>query len=150
MYEDDGEVLRLEISCEPLDWQLSALAQVLNSFLYSLPTLESLQIAVSPKDPQVDIEAIQWRELLHPFTAVRKLTLKSEDLVRLVAPALQELAEERATEVLSALQHLVLYTDSGRPSGPVKEAIEQLIAARQLCGHPVTDHYWDRKSGKYM
>ena len=37
----------LRISCKSLDWQLSALTQVLNSFLSSLQTLESLQIAVS-------------------------------------------------------------------------------------------------------
>jgi len=65
------------------------------------------------------------------------VTLESEDLVRLVAPALQELTGERATEVLPAVQNFVLYTHSGRP---VKEAIEEFIAARQLCGHPVTVH----------
>ena len=150
--EDDYRtpVLWLAISCEPLDWQLSALAQVLNSFLSSLPTLESLQIEVTRKDWEGEIEVIQWREFLHPFTSVKKLALKSEDLVRLVAPALQELAGERATEVLPALQNLFLDTKDWRPSGPVKEAIEQFIAARQLCGHPVTVHYWDRESGEYV
>ena len=93
------------------------------------------------KDWQGEVEVIQWRELLHPFTAVKKLTLKSEDLVRLVTPALQELAGGEATEVLPALQNLFL--DTERRSGPVKEAMEQFITARQLCGHPVTVHYWD-------
>jgi len=144
------QVLSLQISCKPLDWQLSALPQVLNSFLSSLPTLESLQIAVDRDDWQGEIEAIQWRELLHPFTAVKEVTLESEDLVRLVAPALQELAGERATEVLPALQHVFLDTEGWRPSGPAKEAIEQFIAARQLCGHPVTVHYWDRESEEYV
>ena len=150
--EDDYRtpVLWLGISCEPLDWQLSALAQVLNSFLSSLPTLESLQIEVTHKDWEGETEVIQWREFLHPFTSVKKLALKSEDLVRLVAHALQELAGERATEVLPALQNLVLDTKDWRPSGPVKEAMEQFITARQLCGHPVTVHYRDRESGEYV
>ena len=146
----DRQVQWLGISCEPLDWQLSALPQVLNSFLSSLSMLESLKIgAVYDCDWQGEIEAIQWQELLHPFTAVKKLILKSEDTVRLVAPALQDLAGESATEVLPALQNLFLDTEDWRPSGPVKEAIEQFIAARQLCGHPVTVYYQDLESGEY-
>ena len=142
MPNNDREALRLEVSCEPLDWQLSAVVQVLNSFLFSLPTLESLEIAVSRKDWQAEIEVIQWQELLHLFTSVKDMTLRFEDSVRLVAPALQELAEERATEVLPALQNIFLSTD-WRPSGPVKEAIEQFIAARQLYGQTVTVHHQD-------
>jgi len=109
-------------------------------------TLESLKIAVYGCDWQGEVEAIQWQELLHPFTAVKKLTLESEDTVRLVAPALQELAGERATEVLPALQDLFLHTEDWQSSGPVKEAIVQFIAARQLQGHPVTLHYSDIKA----
>jgi len=137
---DDQVALYLSISCKALDWQLSALAQVLNSFLSSLQTVGSLEIASYHEDWQGEIEVIQWRELLHPFTSVKDMTLKYEDSVRLVAPALQELAGERATEVLPALQDLFLKT-SWRPSGPVKESIEQFIATRQLHGHPVTVHY---------
>ena len=141
---DDGREIRLEISCKPLDWQLSALAQVLNSFLPSLSTLESLQIEVTHFDWQGEIEAIQWREFLHPFASVNGVTLVHENSVRLVALALQELAGERETEVLPALQNLFLRTYGWQqPSGPVKGAIEQFIATRQLYSHPVTVHYQD-------
>jgi len=143
--DDDGQALWFGIFCNPLDWQLSAISQVLNPFLSSLSTLESLQIAVYRKDWQDEVEVIQWRELLHPFTAVKEVTLGSEDSVRLVAPALQELAGERATGVLPALRNLFIDTEDWRPSGPVKEAIEQFIAVRQLHGHPVTAHYSDTK-----
>ena len=121
---NDKEALRLAISCKPLDWQLSSLAQVLNSFVSSLPTLESLEIAVSRKDWQGEIEVIQWRECLHPFTSVKKMDLIHEDSVRLAAPALRDLAVERATDVLPALQNLSLRRSGLQPSGPVKEAIE--------------------------
>jgi hypothetical protein len=141
MANDDREGLELEISCRPLDWQLSALHQVLNSLFSSLPTLESLKIAVSREDWQDKIEVTQWREFLHPFASVKNMTLQSKDSVRLVAPALQELARERATEVLPALQNLFLRTYGWRPSGPVKQAIEQFITTRQLHGHPVTVQY---------
>jgi len=141
MANNDRETLRLEVSCQPLDEQLSALAQVLNSFLSSLSTLESLEIAVSREDWQGGIEAIQWQELLQPFTYVKQMTLVREVSIRLVAPALQGLAGERATEVLPALQNLYLRTYGRQPSGPVKEAIAQFITTRRLCGHPVTVHY---------
>ena len=145
---DDGWQIRLGlgIPCEPLDWQLSALAQVSNSFLPSLSTLENLQIEVPRYDWQDEIEVIQWREFLHLFASVNSVTLVREYSVRLVALALQELAGERETEVLPALQNLFLRTDGWQPSGPVKEAIEQFIATRQLHGHPVTVHYQDTKS----
>jgi hypothetical protein len=141
MADNDREVLHLEISCKPRDWQLSALAQISNSFLSCLPTLESLEIAVSREKWQGEIEAVQWRELLHPFAAVKKMTLVFESSVQLVAPALQELGEERTAEVLPALQNIFLMTYGCQPSGPVEEAIEQFIASRQLSGHPVTVHY---------
>ena len=136
---DDQDALYLSISCEPLDWQLSALAQVLSSFLSFFQTVESLEISVNDQDWQGKIEVIQWRELLHPFTSVKHVTLNES--AWLIAPALQELAGERATEVLPALQDLFLRT-IWPLSGPVKEGIKQFTAARQLHGHPVTDHYY--------
>jgi len=135
---DDHVALYLSISCKPLDWKLSALTQVLNSFLSSLRTVESLEIIEYHQDWQGEIEVIQWRELFHPFTSVKHVTLNKS--ARLIAPALQDLARERATEVLPALQDLFL-TTSWPPSGPVKEGIERFIATRQLHGHPVTVHY---------
>jgi len=144
---DGVETLRLTISCKPLDWQLSALPQVLNSFLPSLSTLESLEIAIDHEDWQDEIDVIQWQEFSYPFTSVKKMTLKGEASVQLVVPALRKFAGERPTEVLPALQNISLVTTSGwSPSGPLKEAIEQFIATRQLDGHPVTVHYEDTES----
>ena len=146
MANNDVETQSLTISCKPLDWQLSAVAQVLNSFLPSLSTLESLEVAIDLEDWQDEIDVIQCQEFLHPFTAVKKMSLSDEAFVRLVAPALPELAEERATEVLPALQNLSLTTSGSSPSGPLKEAIEEFIATRQLDSHPVTVHYEDTES----
>ena len=141
MTNNNREALRLEVSCQPLDGQLSALAQVLQYFLSSLSTLESLEIAVSREDWQGGIEATQWQELLRPFNYVKKMTLEREVSIRLVAPALQELAGERATELLPALQNLYLKTYGRRPLGPVREAIAQFITTRRCYGHLVTVHY---------
>ena len=145
MENNDREALRLEITCKPLDWQLSAVAQVLNSLLSSLPTLESLEIAVSRKDWQDEIEIIQWREFLHPFTSVTKIILIGEYSVQLVGPTLQELAGGRTTTVLPALQTLFLRAYRWLLPEPVKKSIEQFVAIRQLYGRPVTTHYQDTK-----
>ena len=149
MLLDDGESLKrlmLDISCKPLDWQLSAVAQVLNSLSFSLPTLEFLKIVVDHDGWQGEIEVTQWLEFFHPFTSVMEMTLVGEGSVRFVAPALLELARERATELSPTLQTLFLPTYSWRSLVLLKEAIEQFIATRQLYGHPVTIDYRYNKS----
>jgi len=145
MANNDVTTLYSEVLCNPLDWQLSALPQVLNSFLPSLSTLESLEIAIDHEDWQDEIDVIQWQEFLHLFTSVKEISLKDKASIRLVAPALRGLAGERATEVLPALQNISLMTSSLSPSGPPKESIEEFIATRQLYGQPVTLHYQDPK-----
>ena len=70
MAGDDREPTLLQISCRQLDWQLSAVAEVLNSFLSFLPTLETLRIGIF-RDWQDEIEVIQWRELFRMFTSER-------------------------------------------------------------------------------
>jgi hypothetical protein len=125
------EGLSLEISCTPSDWQLSCLAQVCSSSLPLLSTLKHLKIFSYRSHWQDDLENTQWLELLLPFTSVTDLVL-SDGLVPLVAPALQELAGERVTEVLPMLQSLLL--DVLELSGSAEKSIQQFIDARQRFG----------------
>jgi hypothetical protein len=137
---DEGAKVVLSISCKPLDWQISSLAQVCRTSFPPIPTLESLSIHIqkdrdSPLAWQDDMEDTQWLDLLHLFTSVKNLDLYATS-VPFIAPALQELSGERVTEVLPTLKNLFL--QGPQPSGPVKEAIGKFIAARQLAGCPVT------------
>jgi len=144
MANNDREALRLQISCEPLDWQLSALVQVLNAFLPGLTTLENLEVGVSRYDEGETIEVNQWQEFLHPFTSVKDMRLNFRRSAQLVAPTLYGLSREGETELLPILQNLCLTVSNWKPlevPGPVKEAIQQFIATRRLYGHPVTVHY---------
>ena len=148
--ERTNPLASLQVDDTAFDWQLSAMAQVLSSFLSSLPTLtlESLSITVSRKDWPGEIEGIQWRELLHSFTFVKDVSLVGEDSVQLVAPALQELAGERVEEVLPALQNLFFSRLRGKawmPSQAVEEAIEDFTITRRLHGHPLSLHNWGTK-----
>ena len=71
-------------------------------------------------------------EVLHTFTSVKRLYL-SKEISSFIAPILQGLLEERATELLPALQRLSL--EGLVPRGCVEEVIKQFVAARQLASN---------------
>lgn len=138
--------LTVGISCKVSEWQLSSLAQICSSWPPTpISLLERLDIILGDQDTrphwQNDIENTQWLELLHPFASVKNLHV-SEELALYVVPALQEIARERVTEVLSVLQDLFL--EGLQPLGPVHDAAEHFVATRQLSGHPVAVHRWER------
>ena len=136
----DGK-LSLGISCtgrDP-DLQLLSLTQVCGSLFPKALThaVEHLYIkrSRSLSHWQQDIvESRQWLDLLRPFSTVKCLYISWQFATR-IAPALQELVGDRATEALPTLQTLLL--EEADLSRPVWEAIGQFIAARQLAGHPI-------------
>jgi len=139
--------LRLEIHCNQSEWQLSMLAQVCTSSLPLIFSLEHLYIheyglILTRPLWEDDIEDVQWLELLHPFTTVKALYL-SRDITSRIAPALEELAGERATEVLPTLQSLFL--EELEPSEPVQKAIDKFVGTRQLSNHPIVISHWNGK-----
>ena len=142
--------LKLGISCIKLDWQLSALAQVCNSCLPTLSSLERLSICndniYPPSHRQDDIDNTQWLELLNPFVTVKDLCL-SKEVAQHVASALQGLSEERVTEVLPALQDI--FIEGLQPSGLVQEAFHNfvIVRGRQDSRVPVAIHSWVRERG---
>jgi len=150
--------LSLKISCRELDWQLSSLSQVCNSILLALSAMNVEYLVLHPNTSGVyprliedDMESTQWLELLHPFTKVKDLHL-SEKLPTRIAPALQELASKRVTE-LPVLQNIFLdgFYGHGEPE-LVPKAISEFVAARQLSGCPVAIHrrHWDWNSWTFV
>ncbi|KAI9509703.1 hypothetical protein F5148DRAFT_706644 [Russula earlei] len=133
--------LSLEIRCRELDWQLASLAQVRRSTFSPLSNLVQLDIVDGVSQPhwKDDMETTQWLELLDPFTAVKDLRL-SDQVAPHVCQALEELAEERVTDVLPALQNIFL--KSLDPLESVPKYIEGFVAARKLSGHPVAVYRW--------
>jgi hypothetical protein len=133
----------LGISSSQPTRQLSSVARVCSSSFFRtyISTVEHLYIRSNSCRPdwQDVIENRQWLKLFHPFMAVKDLYLSSEFTPR-VAPALKELIGERVTEVLPALR--ALFLEVPLSSGPVRETIEQFVAARQLAGHPISVSRW--------
>ena len=147
--ESQEETVCLEMSCRHSDWQLSFLTQICSlpssRGLISQAAVEHLHILEEcylPPRWYDDIEGSQWIELLRPFTAVKTLNI-SRDFTPCFVPTLQELVGERATEVLPALE--TFFLEETPSSGPVQEAIEKFVAARQLAGHPIAVSRWERE-----
>ena len=138
-------VYRLQISCTVLEWQLSSLGQVFTSLFPSISVIEHLYVNASsglPSKWQDDVEDTQWLEIFYPFTVVKNLYV-SKEFLESISLGLKDLFRERVIHVLPALESLFL---EGLPStGPVRGAIEQFVAARQLLDHPVAISSWDSK-----
>jgi hypothetical protein len=142
------QTLRISISCRGPDRQLSSAAQVCNSSLHLVSTVEVLYIGhphwrlVWSNDT---IENTQWLQLLLPFTAVKDLYLFKE-FAPGIAAALQELVRGgRVTEVLPSLKNI--FVEGYEPSGPVQENIGQFVAARRHSDHPIAMiSHWNKDS----
>jgi hypothetical protein len=123
--------------------QIWSLVRVYSSFALHLSTVGDLYIHedqyLESYWQDDDFQNTQWSGILRPFTTVKNLYL-CKRFAPLVAPALQEIAEERATEVLPILQNIFL--EGLQPSVPVHECIDQFVAARQLSGHPIAVSVW--------
>ena len=135
-------LLEVSIFCEGLDWQLSSLEQVCTSYLPFLSTLKDLYIYEYPYSQPYwrdNIENRVWLGLLHPFTTVKNLYISEKFALR-IGPALQELVEGRATEVLPALENIFL--EGLESVRPVQEGIGHFVATRQVSSHPVTVSRW--------
>ena len=141
----DYDVLSVDIPCKALEWQLSSLAQVCASSLPPFSTLEELYILddqAYPLSSQDDVERTLWPDLLRSFIAVKNLYL-SEEIMRRIASALQELVGGSTTEVLPALENIFLERTR---SFFYDNDIEMFAAARRLTNHSISVSQWNRYS----
>ena len=101
-----------------------------NAYSYRLPSLQENHL---------------WLELFHLFPAVKDLYISSEFMSH-IASALQELVEERVTEVLPTLQNLFLEEFLRKPAHEaIGRKIEQFVSAKQLASRPIVVSRWERK-----
>ena len=135
----------LRIQYEELDWQLSSLAQIFTSFFPSVVEHlyiyehDELSYKFSLPRMQGDIKKMRWLEFFHPFAAVKNLYV-SKAFTPCIMP-LQGLVGARTTEVLPTLQNVFL--EGSHRSG---SAIREIVAARQLSGHPINVSSWQRNT----
>jgi hypothetical protein len=135
------KAFKLGISYDESALQLSSLADLCSSFPQGhILAVEHLYVTWDELWHWEDvIENREWLELLHQFNSVKSLYI-CQEAVPYILPPLQELAAERVTEVLPALQTLFF---RGTSSRTVQDRIGQFVAARQLSGHPVAISCWE-------
>ena len=108
--------------------RLLSLAQVCTSSFPPLRTVEHLYI-IEETYLEEEMEKTRLLELFRLFPAVKNLYVYKEAMLR-VAPALQELARERLTDVLPILQNLFL--NGTQPSESIEDVIDEFVVTRRL------------------
>ena len=135
----DQQSVRLRISWEKSDWQLTSFLALCRSSLPLplLSILENLDFYDHANQWRHSADHTQWLELLHLFPSVKSLSL-SNGFTLPIMTALGELVGGRVLDVLPVLQNVCLHWRG--PLGPLQEPVGLFIAARKLSGHPVAIH----------
>jgi len=123
--------LSFAILCDMIAQQLLSMAQLCGSSLPLPSALKHLDIhkGLPVLGQQDTLGDPQWLDFLHLFTGLRDLHLGKRVAIH-YAYALQELAWERVTEVLPALQNLFIEgLKSLEPAGPTQEALGKFVTA---------------------
>ena len=140
--QPDHGMVEVQILCGEPVRQFPSLKQICTSSSHLLLAIDNLyfeenQSTLSSTDA---IENTDWLNILLPFTAVKNLYLPGALWPRM-ASALEELTGGRTTEVLPALENVLL--EGFQPSELVQEGITEFSSARQLIDRPVAISAWD-------
>ena len=140
---------KLGIKSDSLPAQVSLMAAVcreLSPLLSRVDRLDLLGRFTLQQVRQYFMDPREWKVLFHPFIAVQSLHV-AKKLGPFIASALQALTGERDTETLPRLFNI--FYQGFRPSGPVHEATEPFVTAREQSGFPVAVLRWERELEMY-
>ena len=135
---DEAEMyaLRLAVHCYHLDWQLSSVAQILDSLSQISFTVEHLTFQhdthSQSSEEHNEVDRTEWRKLFRSFSNVKTLGVDN-GLVEELSRCLQLDDGELPLELLPELQELIY---SG--SGDAGDVFTAFVDARQNAGRPVT------------
>ena len=135
---DEAEMCshHIKVPCWHLDWQVSSMAQIINSFSQIFSTVEHLNLEHEVHDlsseEHNEVDRSEWRRLLRPFSNVKTLQVDN-GLVKELSRNLRLDDGEHPLELLPELQELRC---SG--SGDTGDAFMAFIDARRNAGRPVT------------
>jgi hypothetical protein len=137
--------LKLQISCERLDWQLFSLTQICDHFSSLLLRVQDLGISSTQSTSEgACVDGQQWRDLLHAFGGAgdfRVASAHATDILWALFSA--DDAHATSTAVLPALCNLRIQ----KPiliSEPLSKAKQSFITSRRLSGRPVEFHALER------
>ena len=127
--------LKLQVSCEQVDWQLSFISQICDHLSVFLSGVENLGVETAGhSNVPDDMEDEQWLRLICAFGGARDFRVASAFATDISRALL--LADEGHNNVLPALQnlHILQSVYTGGSSG---DSVESFIAQRQLSSLPV-------------
>ena len=136
---DVSAPLRLQISCNQLDWQLSCMAQIcdqISPFLFHVGDLR-INTAQLP-DEQVDVDREQWVDLLRSFKFIACKSFEFPLNGKLTADILYALgpANEGNTAMLPSLRQVRVQNPIAM-GGPLWNSVQSFITSRSISGRPV-------------
>ena len=118
--------LRLQISCEQLDWQLSSISQICDHFSSFLFSVEDLRIKTAgPPSLPDDMDDERWLRLIRAFDGVKDFYVAHEietDVMRAL-----HLSDEGHKTVLPALRNLCVQLIPG----PLRDLVESFVTQRR-------------------
>ena len=128
--------LAIYVLCWHLDWQVSSMAQIINSLSQVFSAVEHLTLDHDEHDQSSEehneVERTEWRRLLRPFNNVKTLRIEN-GLVGDLSGCLQLEDRELPLEVLPELQELTYYG-----SGNIGNGFASFVTARRNAGRPIT------------
>ena len=128
--------LVINVFCWHLDWQVSSMAQIINSLGQVFSAVEHLTLEHREHNQSSgehsEVSLTEWRKLLRPFNNVKTLWIEN-GLVDDLSRCLQSEGGELPLEVLPELQEL---TYSGH--GNIGDEFTSFIDARRNAGRPIT------------
>ena len=136
--EADTNSFIVTVDCWHLDWQVSSAAQICNALRQVFSAVEHLtllhEVHGQSSEEHNDVDRIEWRKLLRPFSNVKTLRVK-DGLVEQLSRCLRLEDGELPLDLLPELRELTYY--GSRDAGGTG-TFAPFIDARQNAGRPVT------------
>ena len=132
--------LKLEVSCEQLNWQLSSMTQICNHVSPLRFRVKILRINLTqPANWMVGMDNEQWPELIRAFNSAEDLRVDGvpwhvTDILYALRPA--DGVPTTNADVLPSLRN-VRVGNSMAMDGPSWDAVQSLMTSRWLSGRPV-------------
>jgi hypothetical protein len=131
-FAHDAYLLRLEVSCEQFDWQISSISQICDQFSSFLFGVEKLGIVtVGRLKAPDDVDDVQWLRLICAFSSAKYLCVTNDlaaDILRVL-----RLAYEADKIMLPTLRNLLVQQQwPVSPIEPFWDSVESFITQRQL------------------
>ena len=135
--------LRLQISCEQLDWQLSCMGQVCNQMSPFLSHVSDVGITtaqpLSGQDTSGNGPSNQWLDFVRSFKfSGTRIFWVAGELAADILCALRP-ANERNTTMLPSLRHVRVQKPM-EMDGPSWDSVQSFITSRWISGRPVEVH----------